>query len=160
MIEYGFEHGSQRMLDMMEKRSIVAENYKVYNWTRELGMHTVPSNVINMPGETQETINESIEFMKSLEGLEANNFFVNYAQAHPGTPLFDYALQTGMISDADEYLEKISDLDAADMHQAIETGVFMNFSGRPLDEVLSWKNYMQTQVNSGKEGIKGQFKKL
>ena len=160
MIEYGFEHGSQRMLDMMEKRATAAENYRVYHWTRELGMYTVPSNVINMPGETQESINESIEFMKSLKGLEPNNFFINYAQAHPGTPLFDYALQTGMISDADEYLEKISDLDAADMHQAIERGVFMNFSGRPIEEVLSWQNYMRTQVNSSKGSNKSKFRQF
>jgi len=157
MIEYGFEHGSQRMLDMMEKRSIVAENYKVYNWTRELGMHTVPSNVINMPGETQESINESIAFLQSLKGLQPNSFFVNYAQAHPGTPLFDYALKTGLISDADDYLEKLSDLEIADWHVAVKKGIFLNFSGRPLDEVQSWQSQMYKKVN-GQAGIKGLFR--
>ena len=142
MIEYGFEHGSQRMLDMMEKRSTVAENYRVYKMTKDIGLFTVPANVINMPGETNETIKESVRFLQSLKDLGTDNsfsYFVNYAQAHPGTPLFDYAVQTGMIENQDMYLENISDLDAGHFQQAIEKGVFLNFSGRPLEEVLSWQ---------------------
>ena len=146
MIEYGFEHGSQRMLDMMEKRSTVAENYRVYKMTKDIGLFTVPANVINMPGETNETIKESVRFLQSLKDLGTDNpangfqYFVNYAQAHPGTPLFDYAVQTGMIENQDTYLENISDLNAGDFQQAIKKGVYLNFSGRPLEEVLSWSN--------------------
>jgi anaerobic magnesium-protoporphyrin IX monomethyl ester cyclase len=145
MIEYGFEHGSQRMLDLMEKRSTIAENLKAYWWTKEVGLFTVPANVINMPGETSETINETIKFLTSLD-VKNMQFFVNYAQAHPGTPLYDYALLTGMIVDEDRYLTNLTDMDAADTREAIKNGVLLNFSGLPLEEVLSWEKRIKDGI--------------
>jgi len=145
MIEYGFESGSQRMLDMMEKRTTVAENYKVYWMTREAGIHTVPANVINMPGETPETIQKTIEFLKSLK-MDPPQYFVNYVQAVPGTPLYEYALLTGLIEDEDLYLSGMTDVNPGKYREAFRNGVFLNFSGQPLSEVLSWHRRITSEL--------------
>jgi len=104
MIEYGYETGSQRMLDMMEKRTTIAENYRTHLWTVEAGLYTVPANVINMPGETPETINDTIHFLKSLK-MDVPQLIIKYAQAQPGTPLYEYALLTGLIHNVDKIFQ-------------------------------------------------------
>ena len=150
MIEYGFEHGSQRMLDIMEKRTSVAENYNVYKMTTELGLFTVPSNVINMPGETNETIQESIDFLNKCNPA---TYFVNYAQAHPGTPLYDYALLKGFIKDEEKYLLTISDVDCDDLEKTVENDIFLNFSELPLNEVLQWQTKFSALVKNQNKNI-------
>ena len=145
MIEYGFETGSQRMLDMMEKKTTVAENYRVYWMTREIGLHTIPANVINMPGETPETIHKTIQFLKSLE-MDPPQYIVKYAQAHPGTPLYEYALLTGLIENEDDYLSGFTDVHPQNYSEACRKGVFLNFSGQPLEEVLAWHRRIAAEL--------------
>lgn len=145
MVEYGFEHGSQRMLDMMEKRATVAENYNAYMWTKRAGLHTAPSNVINMPGESSESITETIQFLKSLK-MNTLKYFVNYAQAHPGTPLYDYAVCKGLIKDEEKYLFNLTDIDAGDYVTAFRQGIFINFSEKPLSEVFTWLQRIKFEI--------------
>lgn len=145
MVEYGFEHGSQRMLDMMQKNATVAENYNAYMWTKNAGLHTAPSNVINMPGETNESITDTIQFLKSLK-MNTLKYFVNYAQAHPGTPLYDYALLRGLIKDEEKYLLNLTDIDAGDYVSAFRQGIFLNFSEKPLSEVFTWLQRIKFEI--------------
>ena len=56
MIEYGFESGSQKMLNIINKRATVEQNKNAALWTHEAGMFTSPALVLAMPGETNETI--------------------------------------------------------------------------------------------------------
>ena len=145
MIEYGYETGSQRMLDLIEKRTTVAENYRTHMLTKELGLRTVPAFIINMPGETSETIGETIQFIKSLE-MDDLLFIVKYAQAQPGTPLYEYALLNGMIKDEDEYLSNIYEIHPAHLADAFEKKVLFNFSGQPLEEVFAWETWLYDEV--------------
>jgi radical SAM superfamily enzyme YgiQ (UPF0313 family) len=138
-IEYGIESGSQRMLDMMEKRVTVAENRRVLEWTREAGLHTVPGLVINLPGETTETINESIEFMKSLM-MDPPQYYINYAVAYPNTPLYEYAMLMGMIKDEEDYLTKLEAIGHGETNTLVSRNLFLNFSELPIEEVMSWQS--------------------
>ena len=65
-IEYGFESGNQKMLNIINKRVTVEQNRSAAMWTHEAGIFTSPALVLAMPGETNETVNETIEFLKSL----------------------------------------------------------------------------------------------
>lgn len=146
MIEYGYETGSQRMLDMIEKRTTVAENFRTHMLTvKEIGLKTVPAFIINMPGETSETIAETIQFIKSLE-MDDLLFIVKYAQAQPGTPLYEYALLNDMITDEDKYLSNIYEIHPGELSKAFENKVLFNFSGQPLDEVYAWESWMYEEV--------------
>ena len=145
MIEYGYETGSQRMLDTIEKRTTVTENFRTQAMTAEAGLATVPAFIINLPGETSETISETIQFIKSMK-LDEAKFTVKYAQAQPGSPLYEYAQLKGWIEDEDDYLTKIDDVHPSHLKEAIAKKVFFNFSEQPIEEVQAWMRWMYKAV--------------
>jgi len=75
-----------------------------------------------MPGETPETIRQSADltchFVEQSPEVDPNGLSVNYAQALPGTPLYETARRKGYIGrtleDEEKYLLRISDRDARD----------------------------------------------
>ena len=141
---YGVESGSDTILRVMQKGTTVEQNTSALNWIKEADLDTTLQLVIGMPGETDSTIRETISFTKNIVdtycrigSLPSLNCSINYAQALPGTPLYEYARQHGWIGesmDSEElYLEKISDLDA------YSTDRFNNYTGLPLLKVLMWR---------------------
>jgi len=133
------------MLDTIEKRTTVTENYRTQEMTAEAGLATVPAFIINLPGETSETISETIEFIKSMK-LDEPKFTVKYAQAQPGSPLYEYAQLKGYIEDEDKYLSQIDDVHPSHLKEAIAKKVFFNFSQQPIEEVQSWMPWMYKAV--------------
>jgi len=143
-VVFGIESGSQTMLDVMQKNATVEINSNALKWTAEAGLDTVLQIVIAMPGESDKTIHETrdfiiehIRYLRCINGLPSNSLSINYAQALPGTALYEYALQSGMIErslDGEEnYLLKISDIDA------YSTDHFVNYTHQPLLKVLMWR---------------------
>jgi radical SAM superfamily enzyme YgiQ (UPF0313 family) len=142
---YGIESGSQTMLDVMQKNVTVEMNSNALKWTSEAGLFTVLQLVIAMPGENDYTIYETREFiinhlkylMPLANGLPSNSISINYAQALPGTPLYEYAIQNGYVENSVEgeeaYLLAISDIDA------YSTDHFINYTKQPLLKVSMWR---------------------
>jgi len=122
VINMGMESGSQKMLDIMEKKTTVEQNKNAVKWMVENKMHTIVQLVIAMPGESPETIKETADFTSYFVELspkiDPNYLSINYAQALPGTPLYETARRRGMIGQTldseEEYLLKISGRDARD----------------------------------------------
>lgn len=108
MIEYGFESGSQKMLNIIDKRVTVEQNRNAALWTDEVGIFTTPALVIGMPGETDETVNETIDFLKSMN-LDFRQYLWKYAIPIPGSHLYDFGRITGIIDNEDAYLSSIQD---------------------------------------------------
>jgi radical SAM superfamily enzyme YgiQ (UPF0313 family) len=50
--------------------------------------------ILGMPGETRETINNTIAFAKQLD---VRTIQVSVAHAYPGTELYDYVVQNGFL---------------------------------------------------------------
>lgn len=140
-VYYGMETGSQRILDVMEKNTTLQHNLNAAKWTVEAGLYTIYQLVVGMPGENDETISESIEtFKKCTELLPENpikRLSVNFIQALPGTPVYEYARLKGLIgrslAEEEKYLELISDIDAADDTK------FLNFTDCDYLTVQSWR---------------------
>ena len=143
---FGIESGSQKMLDIMEKNVTVQENIDALRWTGEAGIATIIQLVIGMPGESDQTIQETIEFLKQVspyildwqkEGASIEMISINYAQALPGTPLYEYMRETGKIGmsldEEESYLRKISDVDAYSEDH------FINCTSSPMLKVLMWR---------------------
>jgi radical SAM superfamily enzyme YgiQ (UPF0313 family) len=105
---YGFESGSQRILDGMKKRVTVAQAQEAIRLTREAGIRVSGSFIIGMPEETERTIDETVEFAKRT-GLPIHRFF--YATPYPRTQLYDTAKAMGRIpDDEDRYLESLGEM--------------------------------------------------
>lgn len=62
----GVESGSQKILDNIHKGTTVAQNAQVVRWCDEVGIRCKLSLIIGLPGETQETLNETREFLRGL----------------------------------------------------------------------------------------------
>jgi len=144
-IGFGTETGSPTMLKVMEKKISLEQNIKSFKDAYESGLATTGQLVVGMPGETDETIEETIDFLIRTMPYYPDFFrnkvnyqlSVNYAQALPGTPLYEYAREHGFIGkdlDSEEaYLLKISDTDAYDNDH------FINYTQQPLLKALSWR---------------------
>jgi radical SAM superfamily enzyme YgiQ (UPF0313 family) len=60
----GIESGSQKILDLVEKKSKVEDNIRFVKRCEEVGITCVPSFIIGLPNESSETVQETYEFMK------------------------------------------------------------------------------------------------
>jgi len=148
-ILYGMETGSPRMLEIMEKKTKVEDNENAMRWTIEAGLLSIVQLVIGMPGENAETIDETISFCKKALTVSPtqnpNDLSINYAQALPGTALYEYARHNNLIgrslSEEQEYLLKISDKDA---HDEFAT---LNFTDSPTLEHQSWRPRITVETN-------------
>ena len=137
------------MLQIMEKKVSIEDNYNAVKWTIEAGMGSIVQLVCGMPGETPETIRETIEFCKFTNTISTrqnpNDLSINYAQALPGTPLYEYARNHGMIGqdlDGEEaYLLAISDRDAHDEYTTL------NFTHYPKLICETWRPLITIEVN-------------
>ena len=77
----------------MEKKITREQNIKALKASYDAGLPTVVQLVIGMPGETDKTIDETIDFMKAVMKYYPDSFkkqydfitSINYAQALPGT---------------------------------------------------------------------------
>ncbi|PPR65434.1 MAG: hypothetical protein CFH08_00714, partial [Alphaproteobacteria bacterium MarineAlpha3_Bin7] len=148
-VTYGNETGSERMLEIMEKKVSIEDNYNAVKWAIEAGMNSIVQLVCGMPGETPETIAETIEFTKYCNTVSPNqnpnDLSVNYAQALPGTPLYEHARENGLIGktleEEEKYLLAISDRDAHD-----ETTT-LNFTDYPKLTCETWRPLITIEVN-------------
>lgn len=138
---YGFETGSPEILQVMEKKLHAEDNCATARATFEAGLFTVYQLVLGMPGETHKTISDTIEMVKQvtefLPGPPHKFLSVNYIQALPGTPVYEYARVKGLIgpslADEEAYLLTVSDTAAGDDTK------FLNFTAYPYMAVQTWR---------------------
>ena len=148
-IIYGVEAGSERMLQVMEKRVSLIDNYNAIRWTVEAGLHTVPQLVIGMPGECPETIKETADFLSYAMTLDRSQdlklISINFALALPGTPLYEYGRSVGLIGatieEEERYLLSVSNTEAGDGTKMI------NFTHYPRLMLLSYPRFIKSIVN-------------
>lgn len=151
---YGIESGSPTMLEVMEKNATLQENINALKWTYEAGLGTVIQLVLGMPGETNKTIYETIDFLKAVSAYQrfwgerapSEMISINYAQSLPGTPLYEWAREQGYIGKAldeeEQYLIRISDIDA------YKEDHFINYTGLPMLKVLIWRPLILAEVDA------------
>ena len=138
---YGIESGSPDMLNVMEKNATVEHNYNTSKWTYEAGIYTIYQLVLGMPGETHKTIAETSDFIQRITEFlpepPLTRLSTNYIQALPGTAVYEYARNQGLIGssleDEEKYLVSISDVNAADDSK------FLNFTEYDYFSVQSWR---------------------
>jgi len=107
-ISYGLESGSQRMLNIMKKGATIGQGKKAVIWTKEAGMDARAYFVFGIPGETLESLQETIDFAKSLP-LDVVTFY--NVTLMPGNELFQLAQKEGTIlhHNYEHYNPSISD---------------------------------------------------
>jgi len=93
-IYFGIESGSQELLDRMRKGISLEKVRETFALTKEVGIKRQAFFLFGMPGETHETIQQSIDLAIELEP-DSVQFAV--AIAHPGTRLYEEAKAKGWL---------------------------------------------------------------
>lgn len=106
LIGYGIESGSQRMLDFIDKKVTVGQAKNAIRLTKKYLGWADCSFMIGYPGETKETIQETIDFCKELDLAPEVIFFLT---PYPGTRLYEMALAQGKITDEESYILGLSE---------------------------------------------------
>ncbi len=85
-IKFGIESGVQEILDRMRKGYTIEQAYQVFEWVHEVGIHAHAHVMLGNPGDSRETIERTIKFVKELNPGTAT---FGLCTPYPGTPLFD-----------------------------------------------------------------------
>ncbi|MFA6355666.1 MAG: radical SAM protein [Candidatus Omnitrophota bacterium] len=134
---FGMESGSDKILRVMEKNANREENLVAAKACAESGIYTVIQLVVGMPGENEETIAETTEFVKSVSDClpYPAALSINHLQALPGTPCYELLRSHGFlgktVEDEERYLLNISDINA-------DSRQYINVSEEPLPKVKIW----------------------
>ncbi len=94
-ILFGVESGSPKMLKKMRKGITLDKVRHAFKLTQEVGIKTQAFFLFGMPGETQETIRETIEFAKEINA-SSTQFAI--AIPHPGTVLYEECKANGWLT--------------------------------------------------------------
>ena len=85
LISWGIESGNEQILKHARKGAYPGKAERALRWAKEAGIMNWGYFIIGLPGETEETIKETIAFAKKLP-LDIALFHV--AAPYPGTPFF------------------------------------------------------------------------
>lgn len=94
LVAFGMESGSQKMLDRMNKRTTVELNARACELTRKYKMLSHSSWIIGYPGETRETVAETLDFIRRHRPSTVN---VAVLRPYPKTEAYEIAKSTGCL---------------------------------------------------------------
>ena len=94
----GYESGNQQILHNIKKGMRVEQLREFSKNCRSLGIKIHGTFIVGLPGETKETIKETIAFAKEVNPYTLQ---VSLAAAYPGTYLYNQAKQNGWLLEED-----------------------------------------------------------
>ena len=96
LLTVGFETGSQQILNNVKKGMKVEWAHEFAENCHKLGIKIHGTFIVGLPGETQETIHETIRFVK---WINPHTIQVSLPAPLPGTFLYDQAKREGWLRD-------------------------------------------------------------
>ncbi len=99
-VMFGFETGDQETLNAIHKDTTLQKAYEAVRLCKQTGMQVIGFFIVGSPGETERSINMTIDFSCDL-GIEFAKYtcFVPY----PGTPIYYEFLKNGTLKEPDCY---------------------------------------------------------
>lgn len=89
---FGAESGCQKVLDAVNKKTTIEQNEKAIKMAKEAGLFVTISLIIGYPGETRETLKQTMDFVKRSK---PDDVYVCVATPFPGTELRSLVEKTG-----------------------------------------------------------------
>ncbi len=118
----GFESGDQQILKNIKKGATIERARQFTKDAHKLGLVIHGDFILGLPGETRETINNTIAFAKELD---VETIQVSVAHAYPGTELYDFAVKNNYMVNGNQMVD-------AGGHQLAH----IEYPGLPADEIL------------------------
>ena len=86
LLSFGIESGSQKILDTSKKKIHLEQSRRAVKLANDAGLMVAGHFILGLPGETEETIRETIEFAEQLD-LSFAEFYI--ATPFPGAELYE-----------------------------------------------------------------------
>jgi len=118
----GYESGDQQILKNIKKGATIERARQFTKDCHKLGLVVHGDFILGLPGETRETINNTIKFAKELD---VETIQVSVAHAYPGTELYDYAVKNGFMVGDNKMVDEGG-------HQLAH----IQYPGLPAEEIL------------------------
>ncbi len=125
MIAWGLESGDAEILRRARKGFDPQKAARTLNWAKEAGIWNWGYFIIGLPGETKETIQQTIRFSKQLP-LDIALFHV--AAPYPGTPFFFDVVEHGWFRPGTRW-EQID----------MDEGTVLDYPQLSAEELLNWQ---------------------
>jgi len=119
----GYESGDPQILKNIKKGATVERARQFTKDCHKLGLVVHGDFILGLPGETHETINNTIAFAKELD---VQTIQVSVAHAYPGTELYDYVVKNGFMVASSKMVDEGG-------HQLAH----IQYPGLPADEILA-----------------------
>jgi len=119
----GYESGDQQILKNIKKGATIERARDFTRDCHKLGLVVHGDFIMGLPGETHETINNTIAFAKELD---VETIQVSVAHAYPGTELYDYAVSNGFMVGDNKMVDEGG-------HQLAQ----IQYPGLPADDIMS-----------------------
>jgi radical SAM superfamily enzyme YgiQ (UPF0313 family) len=97
-VTFGVESGDQGLLDNVHKGTTLEQAQKAVHWAKEARLETLAFFMIGLPGETEITMQRTIDFVKELDPDYTK---VSILLPLPGTQLYNDFEQKGYIKSKD-----------------------------------------------------------
>ena len=124
-ISWGIESGNEQILRHVHKGAYPDKAKQALSWAKNAGIKNWGYFIIGLPGETEETIRETIEFAKELS-LDIALFHV--AAPYPGTPFFYEVVEKG-------WFRKGTRWEDVDM----DRGTVLDYPNLSAERLLYWQ---------------------
>ena len=144
-VGYGIESGSQTILDNMNKKVTVEQAHRALEYTYQAGLDPIVQMMYGYPGETKETLQETVDFFKKAPCMSYRAVRVaaelTPTTAIPGAELYDQALAEGLIEDEEKYLKGL-----AAGYQPDSARLLINFTKFNGEEFSRLKKETERQI--------------
>ena len=118
----GYESGDQQILKNIKKGATVERARQFTKDCHKLGLVIHGDFIMGLPGETRETIKNTVAFAKELD---VETIQVSVAHAYPGTELYEYAVKNGFMVAGNKMVDERG-------HQLAH----IQYPGLPAEEIL------------------------
>ncbi|HSY65520.1 MAG TPA: hopanoid biosynthesis associated radical SAM protein HpnJ [Terriglobales bacterium] len=118
----GYESGDQQILKNIKKGATTERARQFTKDCHKLGLVVHGDFILGLPGETHETIRNTVAFAKELD---VETIQVSVAHAYPGTELYDYAVKNGFMVGDNKMVDEGG-------HQLAH----IQYPGLPADDIL------------------------
>jgi anaerobic magnesium-protoporphyrin IX monomethyl ester cyclase len=125
LISWGIESGNEAILKHARKGANPAKAKNALTWAKKAGIMNWGYFIIGLPGETEETIRQTIDFAKTLP-LDIALFHV--AAPYPGTPFFFEVVKEGWFRPGTRW-------EQVDM----DKGTVLDYPNLTAEQLLFWQ---------------------
>ena len=125
LISWGIESGNEQILKHARKGAYPDKAERALRWAKKAGIMNWGYFIIGLPGETEETIRQTIDFAKKLP-LDIALFHV--AAPYPGTPFFFEVVENGWFRPGTRW-------EQVDM----DKGTVLDYPNMPAERLLHWQ---------------------